>query len=62
MTQDKPTSDLAATTNQHSQRVKRRLAWMANYEKTGINQSYDDSLVNLAFFSDCDLLTFDEAA
>lgn len=42
------------------QRVRRRPAWMADYEVTGIDQ-FEDPFIHFALFSDYDPTTFDEA-
>ncbi|KAG6526041.1 hypothetical protein ZIOFF_016016 [Zingiber officinale] len=46
--------------SQRSQHVRRRPAWMSNYEVTGIDQG-DDPLTHFALFSDCDPTTFESA-
>ncbi|GKV28744.1 hypothetical protein SLEP1_g37756 [Rubroshorea leprosula] len=46
---------------QRSQRVRKRPAWMSDYEVTGIDHS-EDTLTHFALFSDCDPTVFEEAA
>ena len=39
--------------------VRKRPAWMTDYEVTGIDQ-YEDPLIHFALFSDCDPTAFEE--
>lgn len=43
--------------SQRPQHVRRRLAWVTNYEVTRVDHG-DDSLTHFALFSDCDPTTF----
>ncbi|RDX79473.1 putative mitochondrial protein, partial [Mucuna pruriens] len=53
-------SPTMASNDERPQRVRKRLAWMTDYEVTGIHQS-EDPLIHFALFSDCDPTTFEEA-
>ncbi|KAM7520343.1 hypothetical protein LguiB_019305 [Lonicera macranthoides] len=44
----------------HSQRTKRRPAWMSDYEVAGIDQT-EDPLTHFVLFADCDPVAFEEA-
>jgi len=62
-TQNAPVPDQSqlAAESQRPQRVQRRLAWMTDYEVTGVDQG-DDPLTHFALFSDCDPTTFEASA
>ena len=45
---------------QSHRRIRKRPAWMYDYEVTGIDQS-KDPLTHFALFSDCDPTTFESA-
>ncbi|CAL0313812.1 unnamed protein product [Lupinus luteus] len=45
----------------HRSRIRKRPAWMEDFEVTGINQ-IDDPVTHFALFSDCDPTTFESAA
>ena len=49
-----------ASDDERPQRVRKRHAWMTDYEVTRIHQS-EDPLIHFALFSDCDPTTFEEA-
>ena len=49
-----------ASDDEQPQRVRKRHAWMTDYEVTRIHQS-EDPLIHFALFSDCDPTTFEEA-
>ncbi|KAF7154611.1 hypothetical protein RHSIM_Rhsim01G0080600 [Rhododendron simsii] len=49
-----------AVAGSRSQRVRKRPAWMSDYEIPGIDQS-DDPLTHFALFSDCDPTIFESA-
>ena len=49
-----------AAAESRSHRVRRRPAWMSDYEVTGIDQS-EDPLTHFALFSDCDPTSFEVA-
>ncbi|KAF2313315.1 hypothetical protein GH714_010300 [Hevea brasiliensis] len=65
---DVPNSNLApimeaeteTPTNSRAQRIRKRPAWMSDYEVTGIDIS-EDPLTYLALFSDCDPTNFESA-
>ena len=46
--------------SQKPQRIRRRLAWMTNYEVTGVDQG-DGPLTHFALFSNCDPPIFEVA-
>lgn len=50
----------AAKESERPQRIRRRPAWMEEYEVSGIDQT-DDPLTHFVLFSDCDPTTFEEA-
>ncbi|XP_074580864.1 uncharacterized protein LOC141837341 [Curcuma longa] len=62
ISQNTPIADQSSmeVESQRPQRVRRRPAWMSNYEVTGIDQG-DDPLIHFALFSDCDPTTFESA-
>lgn len=40
--------------------LRRRPAWMRDYEVTGIDQ-FEDSLIHFTLFADCDPITYEKA-
>lgn len=61
VTQNVPTDQSPLTAeSQRPQRVRRRPAWMIDYEVTGVDQG-DDSLTHFSLFSDCDPTIFEVA-
>lgn len=61
VTQIVPTDQSPLTAeSQRPQRVRRRPAWMIDYEVTGVDQG-DDPLTHFALFSDCDPTVFEVA-
>ncbi|KAI3474406.1 hypothetical protein Pfo_029267 [Paulownia fortunei] len=60
--QDEPTlaQNLPGATEQRPERLRRRPAWMTDYEVTRIDQS-EDPLIHFALFADCDPIAFEEA-
>lgn len=54
------TSPTTATNEERPQRVRRRPAWMTDYEVAEIDQT-EDTLTYFALFSDCDPTIFEEA-
>lgn len=61
VTQIVPTDQSPLTAeSQRPQRVRRRPAWMIDYEVTGVDQG-DDPLTHFALFLDCDPTVFEVA-
>lgn len=55
-----PTSEAAAASAQSSLRIRKRPAWMKDYEVTGVNYN-EESITHFALYADCDPTTFESA-